>query len=619
MPRPTLRFFLTATILLLMTCASHAQSQTLAIDAFNYRFATKAEASPDPAILADISVKLGQENGVFVPPEEAAETSSYAATELPAGQYAFEAIASVQQQLVAGLTSEGFGGIAVVPSAEDFDVTTNSDRRSGRGDFTLLIWLASVDNIRTVAKGEYDVVEDQLVDRDEHAFIRDSSPLEPGTTISQTSMESHLSRVNMHPNRRVDLSVSPADEPGKVNVDYLVTESRPWTIYAQLSNTGTESTGEFRQRLGGAHTNLIGFDDILSVDFITSKFDEANAVSGSYQFPIFRPEWLEAKVFGSWNEFSATNLTIPTNPDFEGETVTFGAELISTPFVYQNYALTVAGGFRHEQHQVANVFSVNSGGLADLNIGYGRLEVKKVAGLGASYVNATFERNFSGIQQVQRVQFDGQDFSDRYYLLSGDAAHTFFPVKWFTGFDPVESRKLYAYSNELQFRVRGQYVFENKRVIPQKRATGGGFFTVRGYPESAAAGEKMVVGSAEYTLNIPYLLDPESEVDPTRKREDNFEGFKFTPTNDYTRPDWNLALRGFLDYGWVERNDLISGDTQANMLGAGVGAEISILDGYRFRIDYAYALRDLASNIAGQPPRAESGENRVHFLLTVSY
>ena len=61
-------------------------------------------------------------------------------------------------------------------------------------------------------------------------------------------------------------------------LDYLVTEQKPYSAYLQVSNTGTESTGDWRERIGFIHYQMTGRDDIFSVDFITAEFDKTNTV-----------------------------------------------------------------------------------------------------------------------------------------------------------------------------------------------------------------------------------------------------------------------------------------------------------------------------------------------------
>ena len=49
------------------------------------------------------------------------------------------------------------------------------------------------------------------------------------------------------------IAVSQSQVPGGVVLDYLVSEAKPWTVYAQASNTGTKETESWRERFGFIH------------------------------------------------------------------------------------------------------------------------------------------------------------------------------------------------------------------------------------------------------------------------------------------------------------------------------------------------------------------------------
>ena len=63
----------------------------------------------------------------------------------------------------------------------------------------------------------------------------------------------------------VDVVITPTLTPGIVNLDYLVSEDKPWSISSSISNTGTDQTGDWRQRFSYANYQLTGHDDVLLV------------------------------------------------------------------------------------------------------------------------------------------------------------------------------------------------------------------------------------------------------------------------------------------------------------------------------------------------------------------
>ena len=61
-------------------------------------------------------------------------------------------------------------------------------------------------------------------------------------------------------------SIASAGEPGKVILDYLVTESKAWQVFTQINNFGSEGTGVWRARVGYQDNQLTNHDDILNVE-----------------------------------------------------------------------------------------------------------------------------------------------------------------------------------------------------------------------------------------------------------------------------------------------------------------------------------------------------------------
>ena len=62
------------------------------------------------------------------------------------------------------------------------------------------------------------------------------------------------------------------DEESGVELQYLINESRPWRVFGQVSNTGTEQTDEWREHFGFVHHQFTGNDDVLSIDYMTAGF-----------------------------------------------------------------------------------------------------------------------------------------------------------------------------------------------------------------------------------------------------------------------------------------------------------------------------------------------------------
>ena len=99
--------------------------------------------------------------------------------------------------------------------------------------------------------------------------------------------------------------------------------------------------------------------------------------------------------------------------------------------------------------------------------------------------------------------------------------------------------------------------------------TVGGLFSVRGYPEAASFGDRVIVGTVEYRLHIPRLLQPR----PGPAEQVPILGdFRSRPQYVYGRPDWDLIFRVFADAGRAVQVGTILGETNGTLFSAGVGS-----------------------------------------------
>src|SRR5690606_29985918 len=192
-------------------------------------------------------------------------------------RFSVSAINAIGARIVSELNRRGIIGVLVAPDTDQIDPQSLADRRpQGLQTLNLDIWTRTVSQVRTLgagqrwrrptARGDRPSTENRI-DHRLHDRIRENSPLQPGVQspagdlLRRDLLDDYLYRLNRHPGRRVDAAIAAGETPGEVVLDYIVTENRPWTVYFQLSNTGTEQTDEWRQRVGFIHNQLLSRDD----------------------------------------------------------------------------------------------------------------------------------------------------------------------------------------------------------------------------------------------------------------------------------------------------------------------------------------------------------------------
>ncbi|MCI0637317.1 MAG: hypothetical protein L0206_25880, partial [Actinobacteria bacterium] len=289
--------------------------------------------------------------------------------------------AAVNRALLGAINQAGLGGITVQTNPQDIDPVTGEDRREPeertvRVDIlTGRIADVRVSEVATVAYGDR-ISGDLAADNPAHAPIRTYSPIQPapgraGTTdlLMTDRLSDYVARLNRHPGRSVIAEISPTREQGVAYLDYKISEDKPWAVYGQMDNTGTDSTGEWRHRFGFRHTQLTGNDDILQLDYMTGEFDgELHALSGSYETPVTRGRGPEERVrFGvhsGFNQYDASDVGLQFQ-DFKGKAYNVGAELIWNAYQHREFFLDLFAGVRWTSNRVEQFFGMPSVELAE--------------------------------------------------------------------------------------------------------------------------------------------------------------------------------------------------------------------------------------------------------------
>jgi hemolysin activation/secretion protein len=621
--------------------AEPAQAQaapTYHISTFNV--AHRGAEPPDVTVddLMDVPLRLGVTNDIIGPVAggvELLETSLAGLSSDEPREYSALGLRSIVGQLFDYITSErGLMAVAVAPSREQIDLITGHDRRVAEGQalpedpsLTIEVMIGRVGQVRSIGSGNR-IPTGANIGHKVHEPLRRRSPFQPDgegdaaprDILRRPALDNYLHRLNRHPGRRVDAALSRGPSEGEVSLDYLVAENKPWYAYFQLSNTGTESTGDWRQRFGFAHNQLTNADDILTIDYSTVEFRDTHALLAAYQRPI--NERLRFRVRGLYSEFVASDLGL-AGEDLSGDEWSIGGDLVYTIIQDGPLFFDLVGGIDYRDISSTNefyLFDPFTGapgpftGEEDFLIPHVGLEVERLtdtaqtrADLDLSFgIDDANEEDLFGLGRGDPITGAGAP-DEHFFIVGAGFEHAFYlepvlaPQRWRDLSDPSWS----TLAHELALGLRSQ--FTTNRLVPQMQSVTGGLYTVRGYEEAQVAGDSSVLATAEYRLHLPRLLG----INDASKTPMFGRPFRFTPDTPYGRADWDLQVKAFVDAARVMHNDPIPGEVNETLVGAGLGAELSLLNNFSARLDWAMALQD-----AG---RTDAGDHRLHFVLTLLY
>ncbi len=551
---------------------------------------TEAEALALPVDLTP--VETDGENA-WIQPRLGLPVETFAIGDLAGGQPLYaSALQEMGRAIVQAYNALGYRGVRV------------QGRTPEDGIFRLVVTEGRVSQIRTSATVEE---REPVRDAPEHRRLAENAPVQEGQLVDLQALDRYVYHLGRRPGRRVDLALSPGVETDEVVLDLLIAENDPLLFYLQLSNTGTEETTDWRERAGLIHYNLTGVDDVLNVDFLTGDLDEVNALSASYERPfkdLGRAWW---RVYGSALEYSASELGF-AGDSFEGESYSLGLEARWN--LLQDRAFFIDGllGARWDHVRVKNNIA-GTIGEADFLLPYAGFRAEENSERGSFRAFTGVEWNiagFAGTDGSEVNQLGRPLADDDFAVLRAD-------LDWSFYLEPLlvpdwEASENPTLAHELALSLRGLTSLSN-RLPPNYSLTAGGFFTVRGYPESFAFGDNVLVGSLEYRFHVPRSLPP---ADPGELFGDPFQ---WRPQQPLQRPDWDFILRGFLDVAHLEIEDRLSFEDDATLLSAGVGVELSVLRNVNLRLDWGFALLDEQT----ATDEVEAGDSRLHVLLTVFF
>lgn len=564
-------------------------------------------------------------------PSPAAQTMAELNASIGAGpRFSRRALVAVNQAVLRGMSDLGFIGVLVATDPSDLSIEPaqgstdlaapenrwSDTRQGGATELRVRIYTARVVQVRTVGSGER-VPADQAVNNPTHAKILAGSPLKPageatepgGDLLRRDRIDDYTFRLNRHPGRRVDVAVSAADNPGDVVLDYLVRENKPWFIFGQVSNTGTEQTEEIRERFGFVHNQLTGNDDQLVIDFITGGFGGTYAVSGSYEFPI--ADRLRLRPFGSFTRYDASQVGL-ADEGFRGESWAAGGDIRWNFFQHRDLFLDFIGGLRWHSERVNNqtvdIIGTDQFFLPSLGI-----QLERATDEAITFAYLRGEWNLDDIAGTGDPDLSelGRTLPDpEFAVLQWGLEQSVYLEPLFDAakFELGES----TLAHEISFSFRAQHALDS-RLPPSFQDVAGGLETVRGYPESVVAGDDVYIGSFEYRFHLPRVFTPYDE-DQTTPPEFFGAPFRLRPQTRYARPDWDLVLKTFIDVARTENEDRLPFETDETLIGTGVGLDLLVGRNFSLRVDWGVALEEVE-----QPTRVTEGSNRWHFSVTLLY
>ena len=396
------------------------------------------------------------------------------------------------------------------------------------------------------------------------AVERSLAPLKAGEVPNTREVSRALAVANEHPSKHLRVNFRESDEtPDALDAVVRVTEEKPWSVFAEINNIGSESeskglksagnsvagnnagTGRTRLTMGGQYNNLTRHDDIVSGSVTTSPENADNVMQymTSYQLPVYALKgWMTA-----FYVHSEVDVDGVANFDIQGAGTFYGLS-------YKHQLLN-RGRLKHSisvglQDRLFDTAIFNGGG------GARRPELSnKVRSrpLSLRYDGALLwtDTSLDFYVDVAHNIESGRHSNATSYALVRDPARPDFTIAHFGA--------LVTHRLPRGFSALGRMTAQltDQALIPGEELGFGGAHSVRGFEERTIAGDKGVILNFELwsppvqrALGAQFLafvdVGHKALVDPVlgQRRDDTISSIGVG-----TRWQWRKQLSLAIDYG----------------------------------------------------------------------
>ncbi len=397
-----------------------------------------------------------------------------------------------------------------------------------------------------------------------------SISIQPGDPISEDTLLNNLNFINRNPFHHADLVYSKGTLPDTTNLDLLVTDRFPVTVFAGADNTGLRRIEETRIFGGVTWGNVFGCDQILTVQYSTAPdIHKFYSITASYIVPVWYQHIIH--LFGSYSQVHAK---VPMTKKMGGFS-SQGSLRYTVPLPATTHVLQEGfAGFDFKRYNNTILFVEEFPRIGqNVNI------TQFLTGYNLSFESGSHKLGFDTQLIFSPFEWITSQSNDDFQSLNPHAMHTY-----------VYGRASFHYKASLSshwyWTVHASGQLSNTTLLPSEQFGLGGAATVRGYEESQLTGDDGVLLKTE---------------------------FIFTTTNGSRK--YNILNRfelvAFLDYGFAhEHHASLQEAKNAYLLSAGPGIRCNF-DHYVFaRLDWGIKLH--RDHYAG-------GASMVHCSVVASY
>lgn len=403
-------------------------------------------------------------------------------------------------------------------------------------------------------------------------YYKEDFPLASGDVITEGDLLDYLRWKSRRANRSATAIYAPGSSYSLTNIAIDADETKPWSVFAGVDNTGNETVGDYRFFGGFILSNLWNLDHEFSYQFTTSEesIEALGAHVVSYTLPVPYLRRTDLNILASYVESESQSILTQN-----GESYQVSANFLTQLPRWNNVAFDARYGFEYKRSNSDLEFGGNTVSSTDTEIGqfYAQLLAQKHWSWGITNANIgvwASPGNLFADNDTATFQLSRSGASADYAIFRAGLEQT------------VNLPKNFLFTLD----VEGQLATE--RLLSSELMYLGGMRSVRGFGENVAKGDEGILARAELITPGMSLLA------------------KYEKLSD------QLRAFAFLDAGAVSiKGGSVAGFDNASIAGAGLGLKYQIANHLDVEMSYGWNIYD-DSNV-------EEDDGAVNFRLVVRY
>ena len=460
-----------------------------------------------------------------------------------------------------------------------FDPISGEDLRPQKnGNLVFQLWVSILNSVEFESN---DLIEneDKRLGESIRKYLKKKMPENQAV---RAELFNDIKRIVSHSSRSNQVVLSATNEAGRVNALVKSERKKSDNFIFSVANAGSPSTGRWLMNARAQTNQLSGKDDTLFFGYTVSNTAERHDFKGRYYLPFLPLEAMGVGIGIGYSSYDASTFAKAGVIDFEGEALhgDLAFSLKSAPFAGESLVAGMELGLKLENVKAFNSISNLSADVAMLTPRLSiSLEQKNDFRIAQSSVSLL--GNILSLDNADLLSLGGINVTDRYARLLLSHSENLLLARMFRATGKYLSR------HTLSMNLQASLSLSNDRHLPQHQFITGGTGSVRGYPESSAAGDSGFLASLEYRL--PFLIFPSS-------------GNKAPLV-------WTIAP--FVDWAKTSVNQAFLYESDHVLVGSGISFYLALPYGLFAGVEFAKPLREV--KVAGVPlDGTRSSDYRVH-------